>query len=65
MYRGNYNKSSMNYFFEFVSNHFEDLFYIIYPLIEDRIDELLEQKLEIYIRNFDFQSKLNEALNIH
>ena len=46
MYKRNYNQSSMNHFQDFIAANQEQLFYLIYPLIEDRIDEILDQKLK-------------------
>ena len=46
MYRGNRDKSSMNYFKEFLEINQEELFYIICPYIEDKIIEWFEKNIK-------------------
>ena len=49
MYRGNSEKSSLQYWFEFaIDKELEELFMKIYPMIEDRIRELFPQLLKEY-----------------
>ena len=67
MYHGNHNQSSMNYFKDFFEANQEELFYLIYPLIEDRIEEIIEEKLKekiiAYINNGINMVDIINALN--
>ena len=57
MYRGS-DKSSLHYWFEFVTDKdLERLFYIIYPMIEDRIRELFPTLIKEYLP--EIQEKVN------
>ena len=51
MYQGNKNKSSMNHWFNFaiMGEEQERLFYLIYQLIKDMIEELVPVEVENYL----------------
>ena len=58
MYRGNYDKSSLHYWFEFaIDKELEELFMKIYPMIEDRIRELFPMLIKEYFP--EIQEKIN------
>ena len=70
MYRGNSEKSSLQYWFEFAINkELEELFMKIYPMIEDRIRELFPQLLKEYQNEIkqnvsvDIETSLNGKKN--
>lgn len=62
MYHGDKNKSSENYFFDFVSINAENLFYILSPFIEDKIKELSQQMIEEAIK--EYTPKLERQVDI-